>query len=241
MESQAQTATSVSFPSGLDRCFTSYASHRWSSTPFSPFDILAQAFADNYSREGHPGVYETTISILPGTHHIRFLVDGVMQTSPDLPTTVDFGNNLVNYIEVSPDDVRAAAKVASAKEAAEASAGETAKAKGDPKPPRGRAVLPADHYRHEIPQYLVDLDLPDDSPSYQHAYSATEKLATPPALPGFLGKPILNATTPIKDDNSVLNLPPNHAVLNHLATSSIKNNVLAVSATTRYKNKVSLG
>ena len=28
-----------------------------------------------------------------------------MQCSPDLPTTVDFGNNLVNYIEVSPDDL----------------------------------------------------------------------------------------------------------------------------------------
>ncbi len=36
---------------------------------------------------------------------MRFLVDGQMQTSPDLPTTVDFGNNLVNYIEVNPDDV----------------------------------------------------------------------------------------------------------------------------------------
>ena len=43
----------------------------------------------------------------------------------------------------------------------------------------------------------------------------------------------------MKDDNSVLTMP-NHTVLNHLATSSIKNNVLAVSATTRYKRKVSL-
>ena len=155
-----------------------------------------------------------------------------MQTSPDLPTTVDFGNNLVNYIEVSPDDVRAAAAKAAAAKG-------VIMAKGEPKPQRGRAVLPADHYRHEIPQYLVDFDGPEDSKSYQHAVSAIEKLPNPPALPGFLGKPILNAATPIKDDNSVLNLPPNHAVLNHLATSSIKNNVLAVSATTRYKNKVS--
>ena len=41
----------------------------------------------------------------------------------------------------------------------------------------------------------------------------------------------------MKDDNSVLNMP-NHTVLNHLATSSIKNNVLATSVTTRYKRKV---
>lgn len=185
-------------------------------------------------------MYETTISILPGTHHIRFLVDGVMQTSPDLPTTVDFGNNLVNYIEVSPDDVARAARAAAAKEPAGTPAG-ASKAKEEPKPHRGRTVLPADRYQHDIPQYLVDFDGPEESESYKYAVSAIDKLPNPPALPGFLGKPILNATTPIKDDNSVLNLPPNHAVLNHLATSSIKNNVLAVSATTRYKNKVSWG
>lgn len=53
----------------------------------------------------------------------------------------------------------------------------------------------------------------------------------------FLGRSILNGTTPLKDDNSVLNYP-NHTVLNHLATSSIKNGVLATSVTTRYKRKV---
>ena len=47
---------------------------------------------------------EAIIPVFPGTHHIKFLVDGAMETSPHLPTTVDFGNNLVNYIEVSGDD-----------------------------------------------------------------------------------------------------------------------------------------
>ncbi|KAF3074221.1 SNF1 protein kinase subunit beta-3 [Trichoderma lentiforme] len=55
--------------------------------------------------EGQPGVFAATIHVLPGTHHIRFLVDGIVQTSPELPTTIDFGNELVNYIEVKPDDV----------------------------------------------------------------------------------------------------------------------------------------
>jgi hypothetical protein len=41
----------------------------------------------------------------------------------------------------------------------------------------------------------------------------------------------------MKDDSSLLN-NPNHTVLNHLATSSIKNGVLATSVTTRYKRKV---
>jgi len=48
-----------------------------------------------------------------------------------------------------------------------------------------------------------------------------------------------SGTLPVKDDSSVLVIP-NHTVLNHLATSSIKNNVLATSATTRYDQKVRL-
>ena len=171
-----------------------------------------------------------------------------MQVSPDLPTTVDFGNNLVNYIEVSADDLphnvpdvlATGAPVATAQPGAPAqteakTAEEAEKAK---KPaPKTKPVLPPSRYTSQVPQYLVDLDKAEDSTAYQYAAAAIEKLPTPPSLPGFLGKPILNAATPMKDDNSVLTMP-NHTVLNHLATSSIKNNVLAVSATTRYKRKV---
>jgi|SRR3569833_69536 len=55
----------------------------------------------------------TVALVRPGTHHIRFIVDGQMQTSPDLPTTVDFGNNLVNYIEVTPEGLRTEVQVES--------------------------------------------------------------------------------------------------------------------------------
>lgn len=47
----------------------------------------------------------------------------------------------------------------------------------------------------------------------------------------------MNGNLPVKDDSSVLALP-NHTVLNHLMTSSVKNGVLATSVTTRYKKKV---
>lgn len=187
--------------------------------------------------EGRPGVFTTTINILPGTHHVRFLVDGQMQTSPDLPTTVDFGNNLVNYIEVSPDDVPSTQP----ETAGAASRGkdlDTA-AEGEAKRPHFREVPPNDMFSYSIPSYLQDFDQPEDSQPYSSALSAIEKLPNPPTLPSFLGKPILNHATLIKDDNSVLNMP-NHTVLNHLMTSSIKNNILAVSGTTRYKDKVCL-
>ncbi|KAK3325305.1 hypothetical protein B0H66DRAFT_118187 [Apodospora peruviana] len=192
--------------------------------------------------EGRPGVFAATINILPGTHHVRFLVDGQMQTSPDLPTTVDFGNNLVNYIEVNPDDLPSRPPQTSGisinKETGQLVQQKPPPAEGEEgsKTPKDRIVPPADIFAHTIPQFLLDFDQPEDTPVYHMAASAIDKLQTPPALPGFLGKPILNAATLIKDDNSVLNMP-NHTVLNHLATSSIKNNILAVSATTRYKNK----
>lgn len=162
-----------------------------------------------------------------------------MQTSPDLPTTVDFGNNLVNYIEVNPDALlQAKPHSGMPKVDTDADASKDPQAK-EPVKPKGKPVLPPASYASEVPQYLVDFDQPDESAAYKNALSAIEKLPTPPTLPGFLGKPLLNAATLMKDDNSVLNMP-NHTVLNHLATSSIKNNVLAVSATTRYHNKVSI-
>lgn len=165
-----------------------------------------------------------------------------MQTTPDLPTTVDFGNNLVNYIEVTPinkssDEQEAAAP--SSEPDGEQSNKDKSEDAGEQagKKPKYRDLPPRSMFAHKIPQYLLDFDQPEDSPLYHDAISAIDRLQNPPGLPGFLGKPILNAATLIKDDNSVLNMP-NHTVLNHLATSSIKNNILAVSATTRYRNKV---
>lgn len=174
-----------------------------------------------------------------------------MQCSQDLPTTVDFGNNLVNYIEVSADDLPR--EVPSTSQTATLATTNEGKKPNEVVPtnkkpveeenkatkpvPKTKPALPPGQYSSQIPQYLLDLDKAEDSNAYQYAAAAIEKLPTPPSLPGFLGKPILNAATPMKDDNSVLTMP-NHTVLNHLATSSIKNNVLAVSGTTRYKRKV---
>ena len=202
--------------------------------------------ANLFCSEGKPGYFAATINIQPGTHHIRFVVDSVMKTSPDMPTTVDFGNNLVNYIEVSADEVLKQKLDAVAGDETTTADGTDVTATGaasqEEQPPKPvtkyKSVPPPEMYRNEIPQYLIDFDQAEDSPAYQNAVNAIEKLPTPPCLPGFLGKPILNAATLMKDDNSVLNMP-NHTVLNHLATSSIKNNVLAVCATTRYRSKVS--
>ena len=271
-------------------------------------------------RHDSTGVFSAMINLQPGTHHLKFLVDDNMTTSNDLPTTVDYTIQLVNYIEVVaplgtagsepighvkpsqgqygrasplPDSTKAeaipASDVATTEDHDFASRQSAAKpldirptaatpAKSSDPSPAHRATLPmniakpaliaqdthssslhetGDHhpappvvaakkklprknYTSAIPAFMVDLDTADpNNPDFARAKRLEPHLPQPPSLPMFLGKSILNGTTPHKDDASVL-IMPNHTVLNHLATSSIKSGVLATSGTTRYKRKVCL-
>ena len=206
------------------------------------------------------------VSVTPGTHHLTFLVDNDMRTSDKLPTAVDYTNILVNYIEVPYPELTPLPASPPAKDTAaatdpldaatpvqerEAPAGmyppqilpptpdlDPASITAPPIEPAKPVVPePTKKYHQNIPRYLLDLDAPEESSRFARANAMTNNLPAPPSLPGFLGKSILNGTTPMKDDSSVL-IHPNHTVLNHLATSSIKDNILATSATTRYKQKV---
>ena len=247
------------------------------------------------------GTFSATIPLPVGTHHIKFLVDNEMMTSDDLPTTVDFTNALMNYIEVAgpvtspataqppapaepmpipgastapqttesgqPLDIRSRPQVAGTESDLAATIQGTvgpeenqhtilqhfqqhgaiprpdshAHQHQQPHPKRAvpKPKLPRPRYTTEIPALLLHLDLynnPEDD-RYSRALKATQHLPAPPSLPQFMNKSILNAATPHKDDASVLTMP-NHTVLNHLATSSIRSGVLATSGTTRYKRKV---
>lgn len=193
----------------------------------------------------------------PGTHHVTFLVDNEMKTSDHLPSAVDYTNMLVNYVEVAMpapvpsalDGTQAVPGAATPVQKREAPPGvyppqvlpptpELQPVKAPlPEPAKPTVPEPTKKYHQNIPRYLLDLDAPEESSRFARANAMTNHLPTPPSLPGFLGKSILNGTTPMKDDSSVL-IHPNHTVLNHLATSSIKDNILATSATTRYKQKV---
>lgn len=183
-----------------------------------------------------------------------FIVDNDMMISDKLPTAVDYTNILVNYLEVSYDDVNAQQAAAAGGKPTDTPATtdeqSAARPPQDPPSPAVPVVKPATaeipntklpepekRYHSKIPQYLQDLDAPEESSRFARANAAAGILPTPPSLPMFLSKSILNGTTPMKDDSSVL-IMPNHTVLNHLATSSIKDNILATSATTRYKQKV---
>ncbi|GAM86721.1 hypothetical protein ANO11243_047400 [Dothideomycetidae sp. 11243] len=227
----------------------------------------------------HPNTLSTTLQLPPGTHHLKFLVNNDMQVSPQLPTTVDFTNILVNYIEVAQPTTAPVAVPAPATKPMEIrnkqtsdtaspmrtsspatrTAGATASpsaagARSSPKPAKGTQIAikkgPPKQYTSQIPSYLLDLDTwppPTDSPEssadessaaakYHRATSAANAQPEPPSLPLFLSKSILNSATPMKDDSSVLVLP-NHTVLNHLSTTSIRAGVLASSCTCRYKQR----
>jgi hypothetical protein len=201
------------------------------------------------------------VNIVPGTHHLKFIVDGDMKTSDKLPTAVDYTNILVNYLEVSVDDIPQpdAGVTEETKKMDEIPVQDQPAPENifppqvmppEPEPPAVPVVVPEPpkpkatsapspkRYHDVIPRYLLDLDAPEESSRMQRANAVASNLPTPPSLPMFLSKSILNGSTPMKDDSSVL-IMPNHTVLNHLATSSIKDNILATSGTTRYKQKVS--
>ncbi|CAG8435019.1 7256_t:CDS:2 [Diversispora eburnea] len=80
---------------------------------------------------------------------------------------------------------------------------------------------PPDEYTDEIPNF----EFPDCMIEDQ-----------PPALPPHLERVLLNSSTISKEDNSVLP-EPNHVVLNHLYACSIRDGVMAVAGTARYRKK----
>ncbi|AMD22446.1 HGR107Wp [Eremothecium sinecaudum] len=105
-------------------------------------------------------------------------------------------------------------------------------------------VRPKFEFTQEIPAVFTD-------PSVMSQYYLTldqqqnnqQNFAwlTPPQLPPHLEHVILNMynkTAEGANENTSGALPiPNHVVLNHLATSSIKHNTLCVASTVRYKRK----
>uniref|UniRef100_A0A8C7WPV8 Protein kinase, AMP-activated, beta 1 non-catalytic subunit, b n=1 Tax=Oryzias sinensis TaxID=183150 RepID=A0A8C7WPV8_9TELE len=75
-------------------------------------------------------------------------------------------------------------------------------------------------------------------PYQQNAYvmKPEDKLKQPPILPPHLLQVLLNKDTGISCDPTLLP-EPNHVMLNHLYALSIKDGVMVLSATHRYKKK----
>lgn len=94
---------------------------------------------------------------------------------------------------------------------------------------------PPGTYSADIPQYLQDLA--KQSPEAAALSAQQQQLTQPPGLPPHLEKVMLNSQAVSDEDNSVLPVP-NHVNLNHLYACSIKDGVMALAATSRYRKKV---
>lgn len=156
--------------------------------------------------ETEPGKFKVVLKLAPGTHRLRFVVDGELRCSDYMYTATDSMGNLLNYIEVHP---RSDLEYWAVEEEDEV--------------PEEKLL-----YVQEIPEIFADIEALDRLSS--------QDFTTPPQLPPHLDGVILNANWNEKDNNSVLPIP-NHVILNHLATTSIRHNVLAVASVSRYSAK----
>ncbi|KAG0329650.1 hypothetical protein BG000_012013 [Podila horticola] len=199
--------------------------------------------------------FSTILNLPPGTHRIKFIVDDEWKCSAELSAATDAEGNLVNFLEVadeeqdeleggqdtpingSPigsytDQIPSYAQSGTSSPQSSASGSEailpltaintTPGAEGTTQPPASSG--------RDSPSSVTS-----SSSSKMFASTSSFSNDPPPALPPHLEKVILN-NVPSKEDNSVLPVP-NHVVLNHLYACSVKEGVLSISVTSRYRKK----
>ncbi|KAG0370241.1 hypothetical protein BGZ54_007142 [Gamsiella multidivaricata] len=211
--------------------------------------------------------FSTILNLPPGTHRIKFIVDDEWKCSTELSAATDVEGNLVNFLEVADEEQDElegghdtpinGSPVGSYTDQIPLYA-----QSGDSSPSSSSgsdAVLPLTSItakatesnsnsnggtagQHSPQGPGVRSGGPDSPTSVS---SSSSKLFSsnhltipndpPPALPPHLEKVILN-NVPSKEDNSVLPVP-NHVVLNHLYACSVKEGVLSISVTARYRKK----
>lgn len=165
--------------------------------------------------------FSIVINFPPGIHHIKFIVDDEWKCSNDLLTATDQDGNLVNYIEV---DESSSPIYDSCSQQPDIS-----------------STSPPGEYINTIPDFNLDETFHKRRDSTASASSETS--IRPPLLPPHLEKVLLNAAPILPEglpkgaEDAWLLPVPNHVVLNHLYACSIRDGVMAVAGTSRYRNK----
>ncbi|WFD34253.1 hypothetical protein MCUN1_001090 [Malassezia cuniculi] len=208
------------------------------------------------------GPFVCMLYLPPGTHRLKFIVDNRWRVSNELNTASDGDGNMVNYIEIPNvmQPTRATSESAddtSDDALAQAIADLRTQQQNIHTQPRGEweemlgdelSGSIDDTWTSDVP---VSVEFAQETEEALHdnalGSDAQALLPMPPMMPPQLEKVILNSSpanmsgsicvpSSVVDDTSVLPAP-NHAVLNHLAASAIKNGVLAVGSVQRYKRK----
>ncbi|KAE9415690.1 hypothetical protein Angca_009038 [Angiostrongylus cantonensis] len=165
--------------------------------------------------------FSTILELSPGHHEYKFMVDNKWVVDNNQPKT---NNNLGgenNVMSIDEEDFEVFDALD--KDLASSNAGEALRGASSHQPshdtPNDRELEKLRAFSQEIPDR-----------------SEFAKTHNPPALPPHLLQVILNKDTPVQCDPNVLP-EPNHVMLNHLYALSIKDGVMVLSATHRYRKK----
>ncbi|KAI8344580.1 hypothetical protein BC941DRAFT_366025 [Chlamydoabsidia padenii] len=153
--------------------------------------------------------FNTVLDLPHGTHRLKFIVDDEWRCSNEMETATDPDGNLVNYLQVM----------------------EESDMYNDDDDDNDGTPKGDDTYTTTIPNELLLLSEQDEKQQQEW-----ERNLSAPILPPHLETVLLNAKDVSHEDNSVLPVP-NHVTLNHLYACSIKDHVMALSTTTRYRKK----
>lgn len=178
-----------------------------------------------------------------GTHRFRFIVDNELRFSDYLPTATDQMGNFVNYIEIqSPEASQIQEQEGGVPAKKDSNLGLTNDdddmGGGYSRFHEEALVQPKYEYVRSIPAIFTDPSVMEQYYVSLDQQNQNQSWLTPPQLPPHLESVILNNYSNADKSNASGALPiPNHVVLNHLATTSIKHNTLAVASVVRYKRK----
>ncbi|KAA1065414.1 hypothetical protein PGT21_014955 [Puccinia graminis f. sp. tritici] len=207
--------------------------------------------------------FSALVALPPGPHQLKFIVDRRWKTSKYLPSATDDKGNLINYLQVNPGDQPfrglGPRGIWSGYTYADWPMGASILEDGS-----SERTDSEDGWTTEIPAALLDYEEYHDrsSADEQEQEQPSERIssqnpeqtahsedptpgqagfaAEPPKLPAQLKEGILNLSSRLpegsSDDNSLLPRP-DHSVLNHLAASPIRQGLLSVGVTSRFKRK----
>ncbi|XP_021963908.1 5'-AMP-activated protein kinase subunit beta-1 isoform X2 [Folsomia candida] len=174
---------------------------------FSDWKTIPMVKSNFTAKDGED--YVAIVDLPEGEHQYKFLIDDEWKFNPSEPTIQTEDGTVNNIITVRKTDF----------EVFDALAMDQCNSKSSKATQLISGSPPGSEWGQDIP-----------------SYKPWEKTTGPPILPPHLLQVILNKDTPLSCEPTLLP-EPNHVMLNHLYALSIKDGVMVLSATHRYRKK----